>query len=84
VRLCASNPLSTQDDVAAALVEDGVEVFAIRGEDNPTYYAHILACLQNFPAITMDDGADWSPRSPRWCTGPAAPSTPWWPNGSMV
>ena len=58
VRLCASNPLSTQDDVAAALVEAGIEVFAVRGEDNPTYYAHILACLRHFPRITMDDGAD--------------------------
>jgi adenosylhomocysteinase len=58
VRLCASNPLSTQDDVAAALVDDGIEVFAVRGEDNATYYAHILACLQHFPRITMDDGAD--------------------------
>jgi adenosylhomocysteinase len=58
VHLCASNPLSTQDDVAAALVEQGIPVFAVRGEDNATYYAHILACLKHLPHITMDDGAD--------------------------
>lgn len=57
--LCASNPLSTQDDVAASLVEhDGVKVYAIRGEDNKTYYSHIKSALDYKPAITMDDGAD--------------------------
>ena len=56
--LCASNPLSTQDDVAAALVADGIPVFAIRGEDSDTYYKHIHAVLDHAPAITMDDGAD--------------------------
>lgn len=59
VRLCASNPLSTQDDVAAALVaEHGVAVFAIRGEDQLTYYRHIRQCLEFAPTLTMDDGAD--------------------------
>ncbi len=59
VVLTASNPLSTQDDVAAALVaEDGVPVFAIKGEDNETYYRHIHAALDHRPQITMDDGAD--------------------------
>ncbi len=56
--LCASNPLSTQDDVAAALVADGIPVFAIRGEDSETYYKHINAVLDHAPAVTMDDGAD--------------------------
>jgi adenosylhomocysteinase len=57
--LCASNPLSTQDDVAAALVADHqIPVYAIKGEDNVTYYEHIRAALARFPAITMDDGAD--------------------------
>src|SRR2546429_4299954 len=59
VVLCASNPLSTQDDVAASLVRDnGIAVFAIKGEDNDTYYSHILAALDHKPHITMDDGAD--------------------------
>src|SRR5690349_2168862 len=59
VVLCASNPLSTQDDVAASLVRDhGISVFAIKGEDNDTYYSHILAALDHRPHITMDDGAD--------------------------
>jgi adenosylhomocysteinase len=59
VALCASNPLSTQDDVAAALCEQsGVAVFAIKGEDNETYYRHIDAVLDLHPQITMDDGAD--------------------------
>jgi adenosylhomocysteinase len=59
VVLCASNPLSTQDDVAASLVRDnGIQVFAIKGEDNDTYYNHILAALDHKPHITMDDGAD--------------------------
>ena len=59
VVLCASNPLSTQDDVAASLVKDyGIPVFAIKGEDNTTYYSHINAALDHQPAITMDDGAD--------------------------
>ncbi|HLT95638.1 MAG TPA: adenosylhomocysteinase [Acidimicrobiia bacterium] len=56
--LCASNPLSTQDDVAAALVAEGISVFAIRGEDADTYYKHINAALDHAPAVTMDDGAD--------------------------
>jgi len=59
VRLTASNPLSTQDDVAAALVKYyGVPVFAIKGEDNKTYYRHIHQALGHTPHITMDDGAD--------------------------
>ena len=59
VVLCASNPLSTQDDVAAALVDHfGIPTFAIKGEDNKTYYSHIQAALNHRPAITMDDGAD--------------------------
>jgi adenosylhomocysteinase len=57
--ICASNPLSTQDDVAASLVQDfGIPVFAIKGEDNKTYYSHITAALDHQPHITMDDGAD--------------------------
>src|ERR1044071_5770020 len=59
VVLCASNPLSTQDDVAASMVRDhGIPVFAIKGEDNDTYYNHILAAIDHKPHITMDDGAD--------------------------
>src|SRR3954449_6045984 len=59
VVLCASNPLSTQDDVAAALVEEyGIPVFAIKGEDNDTYYSHIMAAVDHKPQLTMDDGAD--------------------------
>ncbi len=59
VYLCASNPLSTQDDAAAALVEHfGISTFAIKGEDNDTYYSHIDAVLDTGPNITMDDGAD--------------------------
>ncbi|MBC7333100.1 MAG: adenosylhomocysteinase [Actinobacteria bacterium] len=59
VFLCASNPLSTQDDVAASLVKDhGISVFAIKGEDNSTYYDHINRVLDMNPGITMDDGAD--------------------------
>ncbi|HKH29783.1 MAG TPA: adenosylhomocysteinase [Gaiellaceae bacterium] len=59
VVLCASNPLSTQDDVAAALVEEfDIAVFAIKGEDNDTYYAHIEAAVDHKPQLTMDDGAD--------------------------
>ncbi|MCI0395845.1 MAG: adenosylhomocysteinase [Chloroflexi bacterium] len=59
VVLCASNPLSTQDDVAAALVAyDEIPVYAIKGEDNETYYGHIRAALDQRPHITMDDGAD--------------------------
>src|SRR5947208_5790152 len=57
--LCASNPLSTQDDVAASLVKDyGISVFAIKGEDNESYYSHIMSALDHKPHITMDDGAD--------------------------
>jgi adenosylhomocysteinase len=57
--LCASNPLSTQDDVAASIVRDfGVRVYAIKGEDNDTYYKHIEAAIRHRPSITMDDGAD--------------------------
>src|SRR6266581_1766728 len=59
VVLCASNPLSTQDDVSASLVRDhGIPVFAIKGEDSDTYYNHILAAIDHRPHITMDDGAD--------------------------
>ena len=59
VILCGSNPLSTQDDVAASLVRDyNISVHAIKGEDNDTYYKHILAALDHKPHITMDDGAD--------------------------
>ena len=59
VVLCASNPLSTQDDVAAALVEEyDIPVFAVKGEDNDTYYAHIEAAVDHKPQLTMDDGAD--------------------------
>jgi len=59
VFLCASNPLSTQDDVAASLVVDhNIPVFAIKGEDNDTYYRHINSVLDSKPNITMDDGAD--------------------------
>ncbi len=59
VALCASNPLSTQDDVAACLVRDySIPVFAIKGEDNETYYSHIMAALDHKPNLTMDDGAD--------------------------
>jgi adenosylhomocysteinase len=57
--VCASNPLSTQDDVAAALVQDfDIPVFAIKGEDHDTYYRHIAAALDHRPHMTMDDGAD--------------------------
>ena len=57
--LCASNPLSTQDDVAAALVDEyDISVFAIKGEDNDTYYQHIEAAVDHKPQLTMDDGAD--------------------------
>ncbi len=59
VALCASNPLSTQDDVAAALVSAyGISTFAIKGEDNETYYRHIDSALEHRPHLTMDDGAD--------------------------
>jgi len=58
VALCASNPLSTQDDVAAALCEAGVPTQAIKGEDNETYFRHIEAVLDHRPQITMDDGCD--------------------------
>ena len=59
VVLCASNPLSTQDDVAAALVDEfDISVFAIKGEDNDTYYHHIEAAVDHKPQLTMDDGAD--------------------------
>ena len=59
VVLCASNPLSTQDDVAASLVEDyGIPVYAIRGEDRDTYYAHLVSAIEHKPDITQDDGAD--------------------------
>ncbi len=57
--LCASNPLSTQDDVAASLVRDySIPVYAIKGEDNDVYYSHIMAALDHKPQFTMDDGAD--------------------------
>jgi adenosylhomocysteinase len=59
VTVCASNPLSTQDDVAAALVQEyGIAAFAIKGEDNATYYRHIQSALDTQPHLTMDDGAD--------------------------
>src|SRR5258706_4985674 len=59
VVMCASKPLSTQDDVAAALVEEyDISCFAIKGEDNDTYYAHIEAAVDHKPHFTMDDGAD--------------------------
>ena len=59
VLLCASNPLSTQDDVAASLVKhDKIPTYAIKGEDNKTYYRHLRAALDHKPVITMDDGAD--------------------------
>jgi len=58
VILCASNPLSTQDDVAAALVEYGIPTNAIKGEDDTTYYKHINTALDNKPHLTIDDGAD--------------------------
>jgi adenosylhomocysteinase len=57
--LCASNPLSTQDDVAASLVKDfKIPVFAIKREDNKTYYKHIKSAVEHRPVVTMDDGAD--------------------------
>ena len=59
IALCASNPLSTQDDVAAALVSEyGIKTFAIKGEDTETYYKHINTVLETRPHMTMDDGAD--------------------------
>jgi adenosylhomocysteinase len=59
VVLCASNPLSTQDDVAASLVKDfGIPVYAIKGEDNKTYYKHLVTAIEHSPVITMDDGCD--------------------------
>ena len=59
VTLCASNPLSTQDEVAAALVSEyGIPTFAIKGEDDQTYYSHLTAALDSAPNMTMDDGAD--------------------------
>src|SRR5438552_5758555 len=59
VVLCASNPLSTQDEVAASLVRDyNIPVFAIKGENNDSYYSHIMAVLDHKPQLTMDDGAD--------------------------
>jgi adenosylhomocysteinase len=56
--LCASNPLSTQDDAAAALVDYGIPTFAIKGENNKTYYQHITSALKHKPNLTVDDGAD--------------------------
>ena len=58
IALCACNPLSTQDEVAAALVHEGIQVFARRGEDNATYYRHIDAVLDTAPNILLDNGAD--------------------------
>jgi len=58
VVLAASNPLSTQDDVAAALADEGIDTYAIKGEDNDTYYKHLNVVLDARPVITMDDGAD--------------------------
>ena len=79
--LCASNPLSTQDDTAAALVKEyGIPVFAIHGEDNKTYYKHIHQALDIRPQITMDDGA-WYPPSTRsgrncWTASSPVPKRP--------
>jgi len=67
--LCASNPLSTQDDAAAALVEYGLPTFAIKGEDNQTYYQHINAALEHKPQLTVDDGADLVSTAHREKTG---------------
>ncbi len=58
VVMCASNPLSTQDDIAAHLVKIGVPTFAIKGEDSETYYKHIVSAIESKPHITVDDGAD--------------------------
>src|SRR5438046_6943118 len=59
VFLCGSNPLSTQDDVAAALVASyGISTYAIKGEDHKTYYSHIVSCIEAEPHVTMDDGCD--------------------------
>jgi adenosylhomocysteinase len=58
VMLCASNPLSTQDDSAAAMVKEGIPTFAIRGEDQKTYYRHLHQALAQKPVVTLDDGAD--------------------------
>ncbi|MBI3798534.1 MAG: adenosylhomocysteinase, partial [Deltaproteobacteria bacterium] len=58
VMLCASNPLSTQDDSAAAMVKEGIPTFAIRGEDQKTYYRHLHQVLAQKPEVTLDDGAD--------------------------
>jgi adenosylhomocysteinase (EC 3.3.1.1) len=59
IYLCASNPLSTQDDVAASLTKDfGIDVYAIKGEDSDTYYSHIESVLSKEPNVTLDDGAD--------------------------
>jgi len=58
VVMCASNPLSTQDDVAAALVEYGIPTNAIKGEDETTYYKHVNTALDHKPQLTVDDGAD--------------------------
>lgn len=59
IALCASNPLSTQDDVAASLVRDyGISTFAIKGESNDSYYEHIMAAIDTRPQVTMDDGCD--------------------------
>src|SRR6201997_2607270 len=59
VALCASNPLSTQDDVAASLARDfNIQTYAIKGEDNESYYSHILSAIDHKPHITMDDGCD--------------------------
>ena len=66
VALCASNPLSTQDDVAASLVKNyGIATFAIKGEDNKTYYRHVNSVLDIKPRVTMDDGADLGSPMPK-------------------
>jgi adenosylhomocysteinase len=67
--ICASNPLSTQDDAAAALVEYGLPTFAIKGEDNQTYYQHINSALEHKPQLTVDDGADLVSTAHREKTG---------------
>jgi len=81
VALCASNPLSTQDDVAAALsVTYGIPTYAVRGENKDTYYRHIAAILDTRPDFTLDDGADLvstlHQRRPELIAGPGAHASP--------
>ena len=82
VHVCASNPLSTQDDVAAYLAKvEGIPTFAIKGEDGDTYYRHIHQALEVKPQMTMDDGADLvftihTKRQDLWPTSSPAPRRP--------